>query len=99
MNSQSMNNTTTTNSILPSAEVRRIASMVNNAHPQGFYDVAPLKPKGRGEIETCRDSEAKLLHCRKNLKMETFNLLTMASEKLIRYYKKNRRYNIEYAKV
>ena len=73
-----MNNTTTiTNPILPAAGVRRRPAKVHKAHPTGFYDVAPLNPMGRGEIESCRDADGKLLHCRKNLKIAKFNIQTL----------------------
>ena len=73
-----MNTTTTTNPILPAAGVRRRPANVRNAHPQGFHDVSPLNPTGRGEIDTYRDAKAKLLQCRKNIKIATFNVQTLA---------------------
>ena len=73
MNIQSMN-TTTKHSILSAAGVSRRSAKVNNSHPQVFYDVAHLNSTGRGYIETCRDAKAKLLHCRQNLKIATFNV-------------------------
>ena len=63
----------------------------------GFYDVASLNPTGRGEIESCRDAEAKLLHCRKNLKIATFNIQTLFVKGVDKILQKNRRDDIEYA--
>ena len=93
-----MNNTTTiTNPILPAAGVRRRPAKVHNAHPIGCYDVASLNPTGRGEIESCRDAEAKLLHCRKNLKIATFNIQTLFVKEVDTILQKIRRDDIEYA--
>ena len=97
-NSKSMNNTTTiTNPILPAAGVRRRPAKVHRAHPTGFYDVASLNSTGRGEIESCRDSEAKLLHYRQNLKIATFNIQTLFVKEVDKILQKNRRDDIEYA--
>ena len=105
-------NTTTTHPILPAAGVRRRPANANNAHPQGLHDVAPLNPTGRGEIETCRDAKAKLLQCRKNIKIITFNVQTLAIREVDKILQKTeemtpnmRKYNIsicgiqEYRKV
>ena len=96
-----MNTTTTTNSILPAAGVRRRPVNANNAHTQGFHDVAPLNPTGRGEIETCIDSKAKLLQCRQNIKIATFNVQTLAIREVDKVLQKTeemtsnmRKYNI-----
>ena len=88
MNRKSMNTTTTTNLILPEAGVRRRPANANKAHPQGFHDVAPLNPTVMGEIETCHDAKAKLLQCRKNTKLATFNVQTLAIREVDKYYTK-----------
>ena len=100
-----MNTTTTTTTtiipLLPAAGVRRRSANSKNAHPQGFYDVSPLNPTCRGEIETCRDANAKLLQCRQNIKIATFNVQTLAIREFNNVVKKTeemisnmRKYNI-----